>query len=52
MNSILNITENILGDNSIDEYNPVVGTNLKVDILGLTSKHKIFLHIPVKAFYL
>ena len=57
MNSILNITENILGDNSIDkyehvEYNPAVGTNLyggdiRIDI----ETQDIFTH-PSESFLL
>ena len=57
MNSILRITGPILSDDSIDryediEYEPVVGTSLTVLewILDYTSKLKIFLHIPAKAF--
>ena len=57
MNNILRITDPVLSDDSIDkcehiEYNPVVGANLNSGILGLILKLKIFLHIPVKVFYL
>ena len=56
MNSIFRITDPIPSDTSIDryedvEYEPVAGTNLTTmeEILGYTSKLKIFLRIPAKA---
>ena len=57
MSSILRITDPIPSDTSIDryediEYEQVAGTNLNNhgEILGYTSKLKIFLRIPAKAF--
>ena len=57
MNSILNITENILGDNSIGkyehvEYNPVMGTNLDGGYIRIDIETQdIFTH-PSESFLL
>ena len=59
MNSILRITDPIPSDNSIDRYEDIEYSlnrlreptlTILVEILGYTSKLKIFLHIPAKAF--
>ena len=58
MRSIFRITDLIPRNNNIDRYEyfecePVAGANLNdPGDIRLTSKPKIFLRIPAKAFYL